>query len=70
MMAQRLGLPFLGAIPLNMAVRQFSDAGTPRRNFTDAGETMQQSPRSSPTRSRCRRRSPGTGWAPADRRST
>lgn len=43
MMAQRLGLPFLGAIPLNMAVRQFSDAGTPRKNFTDAGETMQRS---------------------------
>ena len=43
MMAQRLGLPFLGAIPLNMAMRQFSDAGTPRKNFTDAGETMQRS---------------------------
>ncbi len=42
-MAQRLGLPFLGAIPLNMAMRQFSDAGTPRRNFTDAGETMTRS---------------------------
>ena len=43
MMAQRLGLPFLGAIPLNMAMRQFSDAGTPRKNFTDAGEVMQRS---------------------------
>ncbi|MFI4855683.1 MAG: Mrp/NBP35 family ATP-binding protein [Phycisphaerales bacterium JB065] len=42
-MAQRLGLPFLGAIPLNMALRQFSDAGTPRKNFTDAGETMKRS---------------------------
>lgn len=42
-MAQRLGLPFLGAVPLNMALRQFSDAGTPRKNFTDAGETMKRS---------------------------
>ncbi|MFG0292463.1 MAG: Mrp/NBP35 family ATP-binding protein [Phycisphaerales bacterium JB050] len=42
-MAQRLGLPFLGAIPLNMALRQFSDAGTPRKNFTDAGETIKRS---------------------------
>lgn len=43
MMAQRLGLPFLGAIPLNMAMRQFSDAGTPRKNYTDAGEQMKRS---------------------------
>jgi ATP-binding protein involved in chromosome partitioning len=43
MMAQRLGLPFLGNVPLNMAVRQFSDAGTPRKNFTDAGESMKRS---------------------------
>jgi len=43
MMAQRLGLPFLGAVPLNMAMRQFSDAGTPRKNFTDAGELMKRS---------------------------
>lgn len=43
MMAQRLGLPFLGAIPLNMAMRQHSDAGTPRKNFTDAGETLSRS---------------------------
>ncbi|MFU8827837.1 MAG: P-loop NTPase [Phycisphaerales bacterium] len=43
MMAQRLGLPFLGAIPLNTAVRRFSDEGTPRKNFTDAGEQMKRS---------------------------
>jgi len=43
MMAQRLGLPFLGAVPLNTAVRRFSDEGTPRKNFTDAGEQMKRS---------------------------
>ncbi|MCA9294283.1 MAG: Mrp/NBP35 family ATP-binding protein [Phycisphaerales bacterium] len=33
MMAQRLGLPFLGAVPLTMALRQHGDAGTPVKNF-------------------------------------
>ena len=33
MMAQRLGLPFLGGVPINMALRANSDAGEPSRNF-------------------------------------
>ncbi|MGP1346634.1 MAG: P-loop NTPase [Phycisphaerales bacterium] len=41
-MAQRLGLPFLGAIPINMALRQHSDSGEPIRNFTDAGDAMRK----------------------------
>jgi ATP-binding protein involved in chromosome partitioning len=32
-MAQRLGLPFLGAIPINMALRLNSDRGDPTRNL-------------------------------------
>ncbi|MBL0927433.1 MAG: Mrp/NBP35 family ATP-binding protein [Phycisphaerales bacterium] len=40
MMAQRLGLPFLGAIPINTALRRHSDEGTPLRNFTDAGDAV------------------------------
>lgn len=32
-MAQRLGLPFLGALPINMALRANSDKGDPSRNF-------------------------------------
>jgi ATP-binding protein involved in chromosome partitioning len=35
-MAQRLGLPFLGAVPINMALRKNSDAGTPLANFDPA----------------------------------
>lgn len=34
MMAQRLGLPFLGAVPINMALRENSDTGNPTANFT------------------------------------
>lgn len=34
MMAQRLGLPFLGAVPINMALRANSDEGNPTANFT------------------------------------
>lgn len=34
MMAQRLGLPFLGAVPINMALRENSDKGNPTANFT------------------------------------
>ncbi|HRQ73744.1 MAG TPA: Mrp/NBP35 family ATP-binding protein [Phycisphaerales bacterium] len=33
MMAQRLGLPFLGAVPINMALRANSDTGEPLKNF-------------------------------------
>ncbi len=32
-MAERLKLPFLGAVPINMALRQNSDAGNPTANF-------------------------------------
>lgn len=32
-MAQRLGLPFLGAVPINMALRANSDKGEPLKNF-------------------------------------
>jgi ATP-binding protein involved in chromosome partitioning len=37
-MAQRLGAPFLGAIPINMALRENSDTGDPTANFTGSGE--------------------------------
>jgi ATP-binding protein involved in chromosome partitioning len=33
LMAQRLGLPFLGAIPITTALRVNSDSGEPRKNF-------------------------------------
>ncbi|MCE7973396.1 MAG: sodium:proton antiporter [Leptolyngbya sp. PLA1] len=36
-MAQRLGVPFLGAIPITMSLRQNSDSGDPTRNFTGTG---------------------------------
>ncbi len=42
LMAQRLGLPFLGAVPINTALRQNSDSGDPIANFTDT------SPRNKP----------------------
>ena len=32
-MAQRLGLPFLGSIPINTALRQNMDSGNPTKNF-------------------------------------
>lgn len=32
-MAQRLGLPFLGSVPITMALRQNSDSGDPSANF-------------------------------------
>jgi len=35
MMAQQMGLPFLGQVPISMALRQHSDAGTPLKNFED-----------------------------------
>ena len=45
MMAQRLGLPFLGGIPINMPLRENSDAGDPTRNFDPeaAGERLVRS---------------------------
>jgi ATP-binding protein involved in chromosome partitioning len=41
-MAQRLGVPFLGSIPITMALRENSDKGDPTANFTDT------SPRNAP----------------------
>lgn len=35
-MAQRLGVPFLGAVPINMGLRERSDSGDPTGNFTEA----------------------------------
>jgi len=34
MLAQHMALPFLGAVPINMALRRNSDAGDPTANFT------------------------------------
>ena len=34
-MAQRLGVPFLGAVPITMALRQNSDSGDPTANFKE-----------------------------------
>ncbi len=34
-MAQRLGVPFLGAVPITMSLRENSDRGDPTANFTD-----------------------------------
>lgn len=36
-MAQRLALPFLGAIPISMPLRENSDRGNPSANFNDQG---------------------------------
>ena len=41
-MAQRMGLPFLGAIPINMQLRANSDAGTPIANFEESGDTLRE----------------------------
>lgn len=41
-MAQRLGLPFLGAIPITMALRANSDLGDPSANFV-AGTALEAS---------------------------
>lgn len=42
-MAQRLGLPFLGSIPITMRLREYSDAGEPVRNFTEGGDALRES---------------------------
>ncbi|GAB4385244.1 MAG: iron-sulfur cluster carrier protein ApbC [Phycisphaerales bacterium] len=44
-MAQRLNIPFLGAIPINMALRQNSDAGDPSANFDPKTAGGEQLPR-------------------------
>jgi len=41
-MAQRLGMPFLGSVPISTALRRHSDDGTPLRNFTDAGDALRR----------------------------
>jgi ATP-binding protein involved in chromosome partitioning len=46
-MAQRLGLPYLGGVPINTALRKNSDAGDPSANFEPAegdasGETLKR----------------------------
>lgn len=37
-MAQRLGLPFLGSVPVTISLRENSDAGDPTANFAGGGE--------------------------------
>jgi ATP-binding protein involved in chromosome partitioning len=37
MMAQRMGLPFLGEVPIDVRLRVNSDAGTPLENFARGG---------------------------------
>jgi len=43
-MAQKMGLPFLGAIPINMPLRKNCDAGTPTKNFDPATAGGEQLP--------------------------
>jgi len=35
LMARQMGVPFLGSVPINTALRRNSDAGDPRKNFDD-----------------------------------
>jgi len=44
-MAQRLGLPFLGSVPINTALRTNGDEGEPTKNFDPAGAGGEQLPR-------------------------
>ncbi|MBI1335508.1 MAG: P-loop NTPase [Phycisphaera sp.] len=37
-MAQQMAVPFLGAVPINMKLRENSDAGNPTANFEDKGK--------------------------------
>ncbi len=44
-MAPRLGLPFLGSVPINTALRANGDSGEPLKNFEPAssgGDTLPQ----------------------------
>lgn len=43
-MAQKLGLPFLGSIPINTALRANMDNGNPTKNFDEAGAGGPQLP--------------------------
>ncbi len=45
MMAQRMNVPYLGAIPINMALRANGDAGTPTNNFDASTAGGEQIPR-------------------------
>ena len=38
--ARELEVPFLGAIPLNARIRQFADAGTPEKTFSQANDEV------------------------------
>ncbi len=38
LMAQQMGVPFLGAVPINMALRRNCDAGNPTANFEKGGK--------------------------------
>jgi len=40
--AAELGVPFLGAIPLNANIRIFTDAGRPEDTFTSAGDLVRE----------------------------
>jgi ATP-binding protein involved in chromosome partitioning len=40
--AQELGVPYLGEIPLNAKLREFGDEGTPEKAFTDADDYVIQ----------------------------
>lgn len=42
MMAQRLNLPFLGSVPISMAMREHGDVGTPLKNFADDGTVTKE----------------------------
>ena len=53
-MAQRLGVPFLGAIPITMALRANSDSGDPTANFTGTDRAGLALRAAMPIRSRCR----------------
>lgn len=44
MMAQRVGVPFLGAVPINMKLRELCDAGEPVKVFAgEAGDVLRTS---------------------------
>ena len=36
--AEKLGIPFLGGIPLNISIREFADAGRPSAGFTESAD--------------------------------
>ena len=42
MMAQEMSLPFLGTVPINMALRRHGDAGDPTANFTNDAKLAEE----------------------------